>query len=149
MQFQVPQFIDVEDKIVGPLTIKQFLYVVGGVGLAYLSYRFVPFVGVILGILWLVLGGMLAFYKFNNKPFVYLIEASFNYMRGSRLYVWKRREKKAETELDLSNFRPTKHVPRGIPLAATSSSRLSDLTWSIDMKEDSVGTEKVRTESVL
>ena len=35
MQFQVPQFLDVEDKIVGPFTIKQFIYLAGGVGMGY------------------------------------------------------------------------------------------------------------------
>ena len=32
MQFQVPQFIETEDKIVGPLTLRQFLYI-GAAGL--------------------------------------------------------------------------------------------------------------------
>ncbi|TSC61742.1 MAG: SsrA-binding protein, partial [Parcubacteria group bacterium Athens0416_74] len=32
MQFQVPQFIEVEDKIVGPLTFKQFVFIAGGLG---------------------------------------------------------------------------------------------------------------------
>lgn len=36
MQFQVPQFIEVEDKIFGPLTFKQFVYIAGGVALMYL-----------------------------------------------------------------------------------------------------------------
>ncbi|TSC80302.1 MAG: hypothetical protein G01um101429_152 [Parcubacteria group bacterium Gr01-1014_29] len=31
-QFQVPQFIEVEDKIFGPLTTKQFFYLLGGGG---------------------------------------------------------------------------------------------------------------------
>ena len=42
MQFQVPQFIEVEDKIFGPLTFKQFVYVAGGAGLAYLVWRVSP-----------------------------------------------------------------------------------------------------------
>jgi hypothetical protein len=42
MQFQVPQFLDVEDKIIGPFTIKQFLYLAGGAGFAYLSWRYIP-----------------------------------------------------------------------------------------------------------
>ena len=29
MQFQVPQFIDVENKIIGPLSLRQFLYLAG------------------------------------------------------------------------------------------------------------------------
>jgi len=43
MQFQVPQFIEVEDKIFGPLTFKQFVYMAGGAGLAYLLWRVLPF----------------------------------------------------------------------------------------------------------
>jgi len=30
MQYQVPQFIDIEDKIIGPLTLKQFGWLAGG-----------------------------------------------------------------------------------------------------------------------
>ena len=29
MQFQVPQFIETEDKVVGPLTLRQFMYIAG------------------------------------------------------------------------------------------------------------------------
>ena len=42
MQFQVPQFIEVEDKIFGPLTFKQFVYVLGGAGACYLLWRVLP-----------------------------------------------------------------------------------------------------------
>ena len=42
MQYQVPQFIDVEDKIFGPFTFKQFIYMIGGIALSYIIYRFIP-----------------------------------------------------------------------------------------------------------
>src|SRR3990172_12458701 len=42
MQFQVPQFIEIEDKIFGPLTFKQFIYVAGGAGACYLLWRVLP-----------------------------------------------------------------------------------------------------------
>ena len=38
MRFQVPQFIEVEDKIFGPMTLKQFIYMAGGAGLSFLIY---------------------------------------------------------------------------------------------------------------
>ena len=41
MRFQVPQFIEVEDKIFGPLTIKQFIYLLGGAGLSFIIYSFI------------------------------------------------------------------------------------------------------------
>ena len=106
MQFQVPQFLDVEDKIVGPFTIKQFIYLAGGVGMGYMAYRFIPLIGFIIGLGMIALGWALGFYKYNGKPFVYIIEAAFLYAKKDRLYVWKRKERAAEAALDLSNFKP-------------------------------------------
>jgi hypothetical protein len=42
MRFQVPQFTDVEDKIVGPLTLKQFVYLAGAGGGCIILYSFLP-----------------------------------------------------------------------------------------------------------
>lgn len=140
MQFQVPQFLDVEDKIIGPFTLKQFLYIAGGVGLAYLSYRFIPWLGIPLGIGFVALGTALAFYKYNNKPFVFLIESAFHYIRSSRFYVWARTEKTAEAKLDLNNFQPTKHTT-GLSMK-TISSKLSDLAWSMDVPKEELEEER-------
>jgi hypothetical protein len=134
MQFQVPQFLDVEDKVIGPLTIKQFLYVAGGVGAGYICWRYVPYLGWVLGATMIGFGITLAFYKFNSKPFIFVLEAGFNYIRANRLYVWRRREKQAEKDLDLNNYKPVKHAS-GL-LANKTSSKLSDLTWGIDVTQE-------------
>ncbi len=42
MQFHIPQYIDIEDKLFGPLTLKQAIYVLGGGGGIYLMYRIIP-----------------------------------------------------------------------------------------------------------
>jgi hypothetical protein len=96
MQFQVPQFLDVEDKIIGPFTMKQFVYIVGGVGLGYMAQRYVSFLGIgyILGLGFVLLGVALAYYRPNKKPFADMIESGFNFIKSSRLYVWRRQEKK-------------------------------------------------------
>src|SRR3989344_7425796 len=110
MQFQIPQFLDVEDKVIGPLTIKQFLYIAGSVGLAYMSYYFISFFGFeyIIGLGFLALGGALGFYKPNKKPFANMIESAFTYIKSARLYVWKRRDNRVlPTALDLNNFQTT------------------------------------------
>jgi hypothetical protein len=43
MQFKVPQFIDVEDKLFGPFSFKQFAYMAGGAGLIFILYKLLPF----------------------------------------------------------------------------------------------------------
>ena len=42
MEYQVPQFIEVEDKIVGPLTLKQFIYIAGAGGLCVVFFVYLP-----------------------------------------------------------------------------------------------------------
>jgi len=92
MRFQVPQFIDIEDKIFGPLSWRQFLYVGGGVGMAivmFLTVHFIVFVAV--GIPLAILAGALAFYPINNRPFSFFLEAIYNYTTNQRLYIWRKK----------------------------------------------------------
>ena len=78
MRYQVPQFIEIEDKIIGPLTIKQFVYLVGGAGMCFIAYTFLPLILALLLIAGIVpLSLALAFYKINNKPFVDFLESAF------------------------------------------------------------------------
>jgi len=98
MRFQVPQFIEVEDKIFGPFTLKQFIYLVGGAGLSFLIWRNLPtFLALIL--IGPVIGASLALasYKVNNKPFIDIVEAAFKYSLSSKLYIWKKVDKKIKS----------------------------------------------------
>lgn len=93
MRFEVPQFIDIEDKIFGPLTWRQFLYLGGGVGMAVVLFLTMPFiVFALLGLPLGLLAGALAFFPVNNRPFSYFLESMFNYIMGQRLYIWKKKE---------------------------------------------------------
>jgi len=91
MRFLVPQFIDVEDKIFGPLTLKQAIYLAGGGGVVVAL--FVQF-----GFMWAFLLGSpvaalaftLAFVKINNRPFYFMVYSFFFYLIGNKLYLWKR-----------------------------------------------------------
>lgn len=132
MQFQVPQFIEVEDKIFGPLTLKQFIYVIGGAGLAFICYKYLPLlIAIPLGLAFLGFGLALAFYKINGKPFIVILEAAFKYASGNKLFIWKKTEKTITRKADNSSL-PTEtsvYVPK------LSDSKLKDLTWSLDVKE--------------
>ena len=70
MRFQIPQFIDVEDKIFGPFTLKQFIYIAGGASAAVATISiFGLFLGLLISSPIIILAGALAFYKINNRPF--------------------------------------------------------------------------------
>jgi hypothetical protein len=136
MRFQVPQFIDIEDKIFGPLTIKQFIYIAGGAGFCFILFRFIPYLIIAIPLMVAVIGFSLAlaFYKINNKPLVYIIQSAFGYFFSSKLYLWKKKdkspEKAKETTAGLLGQSPI-YVPK------LSQSKLHDLTWSLDIKESS------------
>lgn len=92
MRFEVPQFIDIEDKIFGPLSWRQFLYVGGGVGMAIVLFITADFfVFVLIGLPLGLLAGALAFYPVNNRPFSFFLEAVYNYSTNQKLYLWKRK----------------------------------------------------------
>lgn len=128
MQFQVPQFIDIEDKIFGPLTFKQFIYLAGGGGILFVLYKTLPFFfTILLGVPLAIFALLLAFYKINNKPFIYIVEAYISYMFQSKLYIWKKEVKKNETKEVVPGAKPS------IPLPKLSDSKLKDLAWSLDI----------------
>jgi len=94
MRFEVPQFIEVEDKIFGPFTWKQFVYLAGGGGILFTLYLFLPFVlflvfAVPIG----VFVAALAFYPVNSRPFSVFLESVVTYFSKTKLYLWKKQDK--------------------------------------------------------
>lgn len=131
MDYQVPQFIEVEDKIFGPFTLKQFIYIAGGVGLcAILVFTLPLMIGIILSIPVAAFALALAFYRVNNKPFVEMLEAGFNYYIGKRLYLWR----KDKDELpETTKLVPEKEAP--VQKLGLSQKKLQDLAWSLDVRD--------------
>ena len=129
MEYQVPQFIEVEDKIFGPFTLKQFIYVAGGVGLCAIVLLYLPLlVGILIAVPVGAFTAALAFYKINNKPFVEIMEAAFNYYIGDRLYLWKKDKHQAEEA-------PVVAKPADPAKLGLTQSKLKDLAWSLDIKD--------------
>lgn len=93
MRFEVPQFIEIEDKIFGPLTWRQFLYLGGGLGMAVVMFLMLPFIiFAIFGIPLALLSAALAFYPINSRPFSYFLESFLNYITKDKLYLWRKKE---------------------------------------------------------
>jgi len=136
MRFQVPQFIEVEDKIFGPLTLKQFIYLAGGGGLSFVVYRILD--SLVLSILPIILimgfSAALAFYKVNNKPFIFVVEAAFKYFFSTKLYIWRKKDGvPTKAKNPTSDEEVKKYASIMVP--KISDSKLKDLTWSLDIKE--------------
>lgn len=92
MRFEVPQFIEIEDKIFGPLTWRQFVYVGGGIGAAVAMFIVLPFfIFVLFGIPLALISAALAFFPINNRPFSFFLQAIYDYFRNKRLYLWRQK----------------------------------------------------------
>lgn len=132
MRFQVPQFIEVEDKIFGPLTLKQFIYLAGGAGLSFVVYVYLK--SILLAsipiLLIMALAAAFSFFKVNNKPFINVVEAAFKYYIGSKLFIWKK-----EVPTNKTPVKNTDKNYASILVPKISDSKLKDLTWSLDIKE--------------
>lgn len=131
MRFQVPQFINIEDKILGPFTVKQFIYLIGGAGMVYVAYHFLPFyvaIFVIAPIALLAL--LLAFAKPNGKPFIFLLQSAITYALSNRLYLWKR------TPKEMTPGDAVKELSKDGGVPVLSESKLRDLTWALDINQN-------------
>jgi len=134
MRFQVPQFIEVEDKIFGPLSLRQFIYLAGSAGIIVIIWALLPipfFFVILLSAPIAALGAALAFLKINNRPFINILESAFSYTISNRLYIWKKHDKKVETKMAKEEL--GKISPLSIP--TLSENKLKDLAWNLDIKE--------------
>lgn len=90
MQFQVPQFIETEDKIIGPLTIRQFLFLAAGSGLSFFFYFIVQtWLFAILAIMLISLAAAFAFVKVNGQSLVAVLISAINFYLRPQTYVWQ------------------------------------------------------------
>jgi len=95
MNFQVPQFIETEDKIVGPLTIKQFLYLAVAGGISFGLFFFLQFIlWVIIAVFLGLIGASFAFIKINGQPFITIAFSALNFYLRPHFYLW---QSKADT----------------------------------------------------
>lgn len=93
MQFKVPQNIDMEDKIVGPLTLVQFLYLLGGGLIVYSLFQTVTSskaLFVILALPIAIVSVGLAFVKIQDQPLSHFIKAGLYYFTNPKVRFWKK-----------------------------------------------------------
>ena len=130
MQFQTPQFIEIEDKVVGPFSFRQFAYLAGAAGAVAIFYALTGslYFALILGSPFVLFAVALAFYKVNDRPFIYAVEAALRYALSKKLYRWKHEQK------TLPKKEPEKAAP-ALSIPRLSQNKLKDIAWSLDIQE--------------
>lgn len=91
MRFQVPQFIEMETKIVGPLTWKQFIWVALGVGLLLLLFYLLsgPLL-IFVSIIVIAVFGGLAFFRIEGMTLIEYLMKALSFAFGPKKYLFKK-----------------------------------------------------------
>lgn len=90
MQFLVPQFIETEDKIVGPLTLRQFGWVAIAGIICFALFFVVNFgIWIVFAVLIGGAGFAFAFVKINGRPMSVVVRAAWAYFWQPQQYVWQ------------------------------------------------------------
>lgn len=100
MRFQVPQFIETETKLVGPFTLKQFLWIAGGVVMTVLASMLLS--GFLrIGAIFLIVAffGSLAFVKIDGMPLVNFLAYMLSYGIGAKQYLFRRTEEQGTVNI--------------------------------------------------
>ena len=131
-QFVVPQFIDAEDKILGPLTARQFIIVMFMMLLEFAFFKLLSFTYfLMLGIPVFIIAIIFAFAKINGMPFHYFLLNLIQTIKKPHLRVWYKEHTTSELKAFINVKKPT--LPsKPFRKAPMSSSRLQELTLIVD-----------------
>lgn len=131
-QFTVPQFIDVENKIIGPITVRQFVIFLAAAIIIALAYRLFDFsLFVTVAILILVVSVTFAFVKINAQPFHLFVLSLFQTVRRPKTRVWNNRLTPLD---DVVAVAPTLTASPAVPAKIFKKSRLAELALIVDTK---------------
>lgn len=130
MQFVVPQFIDIEPKIFGPITARQFIILIITGGLIFAAYKACDFsLFLIIGVILFASGGTLAFMKINGRPIHYFFLNIFQTAKKPKLRIW-RKEFILEKELKIKE--KVEVPPVKAPRKPLPTTRLSEISLLVD-----------------
>lgn len=135
MHYSVPQFIEVEDKIIGPLTMKQFLWLLLGGGVIFILYFLLKFgVWVLISIF---IGGVfaaLAFFRVYNMPLHAFLASFVRFSLMPQIFLWhKKQEGPLKDVSERMIFEERLQAPSPLkPRPPTG--RLRALAWNLNVR---------------
>lgn len=131
-QFTVPQFIDVESKIIGPITTRQFLILLGAAILVAASYKLFDFsLFLTVSVIVLLLAAVFAFAKINGRPFHFFVLNATQTLRRPRIRVWNNKVIPVE---QMKKVAFIKAEVKAEPKEYYKKSRLAEMALIVDTK---------------
>lgn len=131
--FNLPQFTEVESKIFGPLTFKQFIFLLITIGGGFILYKSLPkFVGLPIVFILVLLGIALAFVKVNGIPFPQFFSNAVYFLFKPKKIVWAKGKKAGQM---LSEIEIKKLEKKKVEFALKKNGKLKDLLTKIETKK--------------
>lgn len=129
-QYSVPQFIEVEDKIIGPFSLKQFLVLLGGAGIVFFLYKIISnlFFAILAGLPIAAATLFFVFGQFNGRSIGYLFSSALGFMSEPRYFVF---HKKGERGV-IKKEKEEEFAAPQILAPEEKLSRLHKLTYILD-----------------
>lgn len=136
-QFVVPQFIDIENKILGPITTRQFVLMIIWIGLEFGAFKFLDMVAfVIASVPLFIIFFPVIFLKFNGKPFHYLVASYITNKKKPQIRIWSNlyrppKFSEARSQREIRDEKKREHIA-SFAAKTTKPSKLSELTLIVD-----------------
>jgi hypothetical protein len=132
-QITVPQFLDVEDKIIGAITVRQFLEMLIAGMIIFIFYKIFDFsLFVLSSIIVFAIAVVFAFVKINGQSFHNFLLNFVATLRNPKLKIWK---KVVDTKEIKENLKKPVEKEIGVPKIkrqAITTSSLSELSLIVD-----------------
>lgn len=138
MQYKVPQNVDIEDKVVGPLTIRQFLILLVTAGIILVLNFTLGFLGPLFYMIAILIGALgagIAFFKYGDQNAELFLISAYKTFTNPRKRVWQKEEPKPETESNQSKVEPKIEEPEYVsarPTIGEARSHLEKLAEVVD-----------------
>ncbi len=130
-QFVVPQFIDVEVKVLGPINVRQFVIMLAAVLIDALIYSFVDMgLFILISVFILGIAAVFAFAKVNGRPIHYFLLNFLQTSVSTKIRVWYKDAKILKKES--KQKKKEKKEGQAPPRPQLTGSRLSQLSLIVD-----------------
>ena len=130
MRFKVPQNIDMPDRIIGPLTMIQFVEAVLGFGLAYVCFNSFPApINLLFTAIVALFTLAVVFVKVNERPFLFYLGAFARFVGSPKQRIW---QKDSPDNFEVEIYKPVKNTGPKVATKNLSRAEIAELAKNLD-----------------
>lgn len=133
-QHRVPQDVETADKLIGFLSLKQFLFVIGGFALSFIAYVFakvsifliIPFIPFVIAFF------VLGLYQRPDQPVEVYLASWINFLRSPKIRIWNQEGYEEHVVVTVPKKKLIDYS-KGLS-ASDAQQRLRDITLKLDTR---------------